>query len=107
MWRYIEQGAPLIHSSTIDEPQQMRALMARYKDVPMNLAGASLIAAAKAEGLMLIFTSDANFHIHGIKDREPFEVGPQARKATTLSLSFHDLLQASDHSPKLAQYLAR
>ena len=73
----------------------------------MNLAGASLIAAAKAEGLMLIFTSDANFHIHGIKDREPFEVGPQARKATTLSLSFHDLLQASDHSPKLAQYLAR
>jgi len=54
----------------------MRALMELYCDRPMDLADASLVAAAEARGDRRIFTIDSDFYIYQRHGREPFEVVP-------------------------------
>lgn len=59
-----------------DDGEQMRALMRQYRDAPMDLADASLVAAAEALGTRRVFTLDRHFHAYRIAGREPFEVVP-------------------------------
>jgi len=54
----------------------MRELMEQYRDRPMDLADASLVAAAEASGDKRIFTIDSDFYIYQWNGREPFEVVP-------------------------------
>jgi hypothetical protein len=51
-------------------------LMERYSDTPMDLADASLVAAAETLGLRRIFTLDSDFHFYRIGGSAPFEVVP-------------------------------
>ena len=76
LWRFIERGALLVHSSTEGEKKRMRVLMEEYRDVPMNLADASLVATAEARHLVLVFTLDADFHIYRLNRKDAFEVIP-------------------------------
>jgi len=46
VWSYVEEGTRQIHSSTAAEQARMRQLMAQYRDTPMDLAHASLVATA-------------------------------------------------------------
>lgn len=39
----------------------MRSLMEKYRDTPMDLADASLVALAETRGLKRIFTLDSDF----------------------------------------------
>ncbi len=55
---------------------RMRSLMEKYRDTPMELADASLVALAEARGLKRIFTLDSDFYVYRIGDLEPFEVFP-------------------------------
>ena len=50
--------------------------MEQYHDRPMDLADASLVAAAEARGDRRIFTIDNDFYIYQWNGREPFEVVP-------------------------------
>ena len=54
----------------------MKVLMERYQDTPMDLADASLVAAAERLGLSRIFTLDSDFYVYRIDDREAFEIVP-------------------------------
>jgi predicted nucleic acid-binding protein len=58
LWRMLESGvfemAPLAES---DMPR-MRALMAKYGDLPMDLADAALVRVAEREKLRTVFTID-------------------------------------------------
>ena len=54
----------------------MYVLMQRYEDVPMDLADASLVAAAEALGTQRIFTIDSDFYIYRVNEREAFQVLP-------------------------------
>jgi predicted nucleic acid-binding protein len=50
--------------------------MQKYADTPMDLADASLVAAAEAQRLHRIFTLDRDFRVYRIDGITPFEVVP-------------------------------
>jgi uncharacterized protein len=54
----------------------LRSLMDKYKDVPMDLADATLIAIADSQGFKRIFTLDSDFLVYRYRGREPFELIP-------------------------------
>jgi len=53
-----------------------RALMAKYRDMPMDLADATLVAAAEALGLTRVFTLDRDFQVYRWRGKRKFEVLP-------------------------------
>ena len=54
----------------------MRVLMEKYRDTPMDLADASLVATAETQDLRRVFTLDSDFQVYRINDQDPFEVVP-------------------------------
>jgi predicted nucleic acid-binding protein len=47
LWSYVEDGIVTFHISSEPEQKRMRVLMRKYRDTPMDLADASLVAAAE------------------------------------------------------------
>ncbi|CAN5728037.1 PIN domain-containing protein [soil metagenome] len=76
LWQLWETGVLLIHEAVPAERERMKALMETYQDTPMDLADASLVAAAERLGLSRIFTLDSDFYVYRINDRESFSVVP-------------------------------
>ncbi len=76
LWSLLLRQDLTLHG--IDEPALRRArdLMNRYRNVPMDLADATLVAAAEALGQKRIFTLDADFGIYRMKGRKTFDVVP-------------------------------
>ena len=54
----------------------MPRLMAQYQDVPMDLADASLVAAAEEQNLRVVFTLDSDFLIYRLAHGGTFTVVP-------------------------------
>ncbi|HZO88472.1 MAG TPA: hypothetical protein VFB38_09035 [Chthonomonadaceae bacterium] len=65
-----------LHISGAAERTRMRALMRQYRDTPMDLADASLVAAAEALKVRRIFTLDNDFYVNQMDGNKPFEVVP-------------------------------
>jgi uncharacterized protein len=76
LWNLINSGILSIHALTGEETTHMTALMEKYRDTPMDLADASLIAAAETRRLRRVFTLDSDFRIYRLNDRDSFEVVP-------------------------------
>ena len=75
LWNLVADGTLLLHGSSADEHARMQALMQQYRDRPMDLADASLVAAAEARNERTIFTIDGDF-FYQWRDRQPFDVLP-------------------------------
>ena len=77
LWQFYEEnnGVEIYHLSE-SEIRRMSQLMEKYRNVPMDLADASLVAIAETTGLRQIFTLDSDFYIYRINDRDSFEVVP-------------------------------
>lgn len=54
----------------------MRALMRKYGDSPMDLADASLVAAAERLDVRRVFTLDRHFHAYRMNRGHAFDVVP-------------------------------
>ena len=55
----------------------MRALMRKYRDLPMDLADASLVAVAEREGISKVFTLDRrDFGVYRLAKGGRFSVIP-------------------------------
>lgn len=52
----------------------MHNLMEKYKDVPMDLADASLVAVAESRNIRSIFTLDSDFFIYRMADGSVLDV---------------------------------
>ncbi len=76
LWQFVERKALYILNHDEQQQQRMKTLMEKYRDVPMDLADASLVAVAEAHQIKRIFTLDSDFYIYLINDKEPFEVIP-------------------------------
>jgi len=50
--------------------------MAKYADLPMDLADATFVALAEARGMRRVFTPDSDFGVYRIHGRERFDVIP-------------------------------
>ena len=76
LWKLVDNGSLVIHESTPAERARMRELMAKYKDTPMDLADASLVAAAEVLGIRRIFTVDSDFVVYRLPGKQSFEIVP-------------------------------
>lgn len=76
LWEYFDAGVLTLHLNTEEERIRIRVLMNQYHDAPMDLADASLVAAAEVLNISQIFTLDKHFHAYRIHDAKPFEVVP-------------------------------
>ena len=76
LWRYVETDVLSIHAPSVGEVERMFALMDEYRDTPMDLADASLVAAAESLGISRIFTLDHHFRIYRLRGTQALEVVP-------------------------------
>lgn len=76
LWQFIERKALVLHPTNFQEQKRMWKLMKQYRDVPMDLADASLVTAAETLKTRQIFTLDSDFYVYRLNGREAFEVIP-------------------------------
>jgi predicted nucleic acid-binding protein len=76
LWDYILLDLVRFHFPDETQVRRMVALMERYRDRPMDLADASLVAAAEALNDPSILTQDSDFHIYRFADTGAFELIP-------------------------------
>ena len=73
---YVTDGLLKIHCQSEEDCVRIKALMQKYQDAPMDLADASLVAAAEALGLQQVFTLDRHFYAYRLADGTALEVFP-------------------------------
>lgn len=76
LWGYVVDQILVLHVNSESEQARMQVLMTQYRDLPMDLADASLVAAAEALNQRRIFTLDRDFQIYRFKANQPFDVVP-------------------------------
>jgi len=76
LWTLWTHSKIAIHCPSDAELQRMRTLMEKYADIPMDLADASIVAAAESLNLDTVFTLDSDFHVYRLYDKRPFNVIP-------------------------------
>ena len=76
LWGYAADQILALHVPDRPEQEKMRRLMEQYRDVPMDLADASLVATAERLNQNQIFTLDQDFHIYRLPGNQPFDVIP-------------------------------
>ena len=76
LWDMYFDGRLILHQSAPEETARMAALMEQYRDLPMDLADASLVAAAETLGLRRAFTVDRQFYVYRLGDGAALEVAP-------------------------------
>jgi hypothetical protein len=64
LWRLLAREQLVIADIGRRGRERMAALMAKYRDLPMDLADASLIAVAEERGFARIFTLDRHFLVY-------------------------------------------
>jgi predicted nucleic acid-binding protein len=76
VWDYVSDGLLRLHSPEDAEWQRMRVLMRDYADTPMDLADASIVAAAETLRQRRVFTVDSHFYVYRQRLGEAFELVP-------------------------------
>ena len=77
LWLFIERGGLGISPLEKEHYALCRDLMRRYKDLPMDLADATLVALAETLGISRIFTLDhKDFSIYRFKHTRRFTLIP-------------------------------
>lgn len=76
LWNIYLSGVLIIHEQGIQEADKMRLLMDKYRDAPMDLADASVVAAAEILNVHTIFTLDKHFYAYRQANGQAFIVTP-------------------------------
>jgi predicted nucleic acid-binding protein len=76
LWTLVERDDLQIADLSEAAMARMRALMDQYRDLPMDLAVASLVALAEERGLSSIFTLDSDFQVSRLPRKKPFTLIP-------------------------------
>lgn len=74
LWQWRLNGRLTLLDITQTETDRMAALMGQYRDRPMDLADASLVAVAENRGYRRLFTIDSDFYIYRLADDSVLEV---------------------------------
>lgn len=76
-WKFVRSGALVVGAIEDGELGNVRTLMSRYWDRPMDFADATLVYLAKRESLSVILTVDhADFATYRIEGRRQFRALP-------------------------------
>lgn len=76
LWQWRLTGKLRIYELTTEQADRMQILMDKYRDAPMDLADASLVAVAETLSLRTVFTIDRHFYAYRTADRQAFQVVP-------------------------------
>jgi predicted nucleic acid-binding protein len=76
LWEFVRRDQLSIAEIAAAARDRTRALMEKYRDRPMGLADATLVALAEERGLRRVFTLDEDFRIYRLSGRRSFEVVP-------------------------------
>ena len=77
IWELLEADALLIADLGTDHRTRMRHLMRKYRDLPMDLADAGLVAVAERERISRIFTLDRrDFEVYRPAGIRRFDIIP-------------------------------
>ena len=76
LWKLFISGRLHLHTFSSAEIQRMNQLMATYRDTPMDLADASLVAVAESLRIQEIFSLDSHFYIYRLHDNSVLQVIP-------------------------------
>jgi predicted nucleic acid-binding protein len=76
LWALVERADLQIAELSTAAVGRMRALMERYRDLPMDLADASLVALAEERDLDRVFTLDNDFRVYRLPRRRAFTIVP-------------------------------
>lgn len=76
LWGLIDTGALDVAEPTIHMLQRIKALMEQYRDTPMDLADASLVALAEERKTDRVFTLDSDFEGYRLLGKKPFALVP-------------------------------
>ena len=74
LWDLIGTGRLVLHDLAPQEADRMAGLMDQYRETPMDLADASLVAAAESRSLRRVLTIDADFYVYRLVDGSALEV---------------------------------
>ncbi len=74
LWQWLSAGRLVLHSLSAAAVRRTAALMSKCRDKPMDLADASLVAAAEQLGMRRIFTIDSDFRIYQLADGSALEL---------------------------------
>jgi hypothetical protein len=76
LWQLIENDDLFLHDLSDTEIHQMKILMEKYQDTPMDFADASMIAIAESLSIRQIFTLDSDFRIYRLSDKSVLTILP-------------------------------
>ena len=76
LWGLVAKEVLQLHAPVDGEWQRMRVLMHDYADTPMDLADASVVAAAETLRQRRVFTVDRHFYVYRQRLGEAFDVVP-------------------------------
>lgn len=70
----VADGAITIAGLDAEDFGRMKALMAKYRDLPMDFADAAIVAAAERHGIARVVTFDRHFAVYRLPRRARFVV---------------------------------
>lgn len=76
LWRLILRGGISIHEVEAGDLVRVHDLMKKYRDLPMDLADATLVVLAEHLGITRIFTLDRDFKLYRLHGRKSFVIVP-------------------------------
>jgi hypothetical protein len=76
LWRMVLDGRVALHDLSALEIARSAELMEKYRDRPMDLADASLIAMAEKLSLRAVFALDKDFYVYRLADGSALNVIP-------------------------------
>ena len=75
---FILKGGALLAPQSLDSLSRVLSLMDKYRDVPMDLADATLVVLGEEMGISEIFTLDhRRFHSYRLGRNKSFKIWPQ------------------------------
>lgn len=76
LWRLVSTGRLVLADLPRTAVERSARLMAKYADLPMDLADATLVALAEERGQRRMFTLDSDFEVYRPHGRGRFETVP-------------------------------
>lgn len=76
LWRIVRRGDLQMAELQISAVERTERLMAKYRDVSMDLGDASLVAIAEERRLTKVFSLDRHFRAYRLFGQRPFVVVP-------------------------------
>jgi len=76
LWGLLRTGRLVLHDLGASERERMNILMDKYHDKPMDLADASILAAAEHIETRRLFSLDSDFRIYRLSDGSTLDLIP-------------------------------